>query len=411
MEIQGNRKRVANDTTDAELNDHVTIQIALLAFRNECVPGRFTELLRWLDRLRGIAENIAQLGDENEQLRAIIAFNTAHIHFQAVVRQSYSMYLLEDEDGASTDAGRLARALASPANRETLLLATTWLCSVALCSSGLRRSRDSRILWEGVIEASIFPAAAKIAPPIDAEELINKWADEHKSYCRELEADGSKVIDLSFPPGFAAFHAGALILKLLQDGPDKALTDRARHLAVRALHFLQAPAIDSWMVQGYKEIRENDSLRAILDELLGYELEPVNGVQLIFRGKPRIYTLTKDSKRRYVILLPQADYFFSEPERALYDAFDTDPIQFIRNHLDEIPRSIRVQAIERKLAQIRDLQNEETITTFTKALITEVTASAIAYSLCASFNLPPEARDVIAVVVAPLIELARRKSG
>ncbi len=185
---------------------------------------------------------------------------------------------------------------------------------------------------------------------------------------------------------------------------------RARDLAVLALHFLQAPAIDGWEIQEFKKIRENDSLRAILEVLLNYDLEEDNP-QIVLPGIVRKCTLTKDPKHTYAILLPQPHYFLTEDFEAIsLHHFQMDPSNFIREHLDNLPRSIRVQSIHRNLQQIRDLQNNEKIASFGKSLATEVTASAVSYGICTAFNLPPESREIISVVIGPLIDLARRKS-
>jgi hypothetical protein len=395
------------------------VLVSLTDFGRSCVPGKFTELLSSSEVLKSIARMIILLEDEDEQETAARAFHGASRHFDFVVHQSYFMHLLEDENGDQTKAAQLARALALPERRGNVLLVLGVLCLAGLCGAALRRNRDSAFFWDTMIAvASDYPAMARLAPSIDPDAFMSKHASTIETAYRRGEAQGLRVIDLHLPLVFQTEYAYALWLELLQDGPDKAMIERIRQLLRRVLHFLQSPPIEPWILQPYKSIQPTDSLRGILDEILNYDLVDLvksndsmnSAMKEIYPNTPYQFLLTEGRilKRKYVIVFPGSRYFIGEHDEERFEEFAAHPLQFIKDHLDDIPRSIETKAVEKHVARIEALQNEENLEPWLKSFATVMTANAIALALCNSFQLPSEARAFITAFVSSLILLVRR---
>jgi hypothetical protein len=410
--------------TSQEPTDLATVLASLTDFSHRCVPGKFTELLSSSEVLNSIATMIIRLEDDDEQETAAHAFNRARMHLDSIVRRSYLMYLLEDEAGDQTKAAQLARALAIPAERANFLFALARLSEAAVCGDALRRNRDARFLWHYMLTvATNFPAMAGFAPPIDPDALMSKVASGAEAVYKRAEGRGLRLIDLDNPLAVLEEHAGALWLKLLQDGPDKAAIEQIRKLLRRALHFLQSPPGERWILQPYKSILPTDSLRGILDELLNYDLEPLSRDDLttIFMEKSSpltpafppvgpfavfgcLLTEGRFRKRKYAILFPDPQFLVNER----VEEPTAQPLQFIKDHLDDIPTSIGTKRVERHLARIEALQNEENLEPWLKTLAVGMTANAISLALCHSLQLPSEARAFITTFVNSLVLLVRR---
>ena len=395
-----------------------TVLASLMEFSNNCVPDRFTVLLSSVEVLRSIVTNINRLEDEDEQEIAVGAFSDANHHFDLVVWKAHSMHLLEEEGGAQTEAAQLARALATPARRGNFLVAIGGLCQAALCGDALRRNRDSLVVWSRAISlANTHPAVAPFAPPIDPDELMSKHASDVEATYKEWEVQGFRIIDLESPLLRLQIHAGALWLKLLQDGPDKAVIEQTRQLLHRSLYFLKAPSDERWTLRPYSLIGPTDNLRAILNELLRHDLEPMprgndstaSLMEEIFPNNPPPYQLTEGRlrKRRYVILFPRSLYFITEPDELILRAAAEHPVKFIRDHLEDMPRSLGVLEVERRLVGIENLQNDENLATWAKTVAVGMTANAIAAAVCNSLQLPSEARAFITVFASSLVLLVR----
>lgn len=411
------------DGAVAMTNEDPTTLAAVLAslmeFSRNCIPGRFTELLMFAELLRSIATVVLRLEDEDELDAAALAFHQASQHFAAVVLESHSMYLLEDEAGAAVGAAQLERALAPPLRRANFLLALSGVCLASLCGDALRRNRVSLSLWEPMIAvASTYPAVGCLAPTIDPDWVISAYDGFVGELHKNFEREGFEIIDLELPLHLLRVHAGALWLKLVQSGPDSATIERTRQLLHRALYFLQSPPDERWILQPYRRIGPTDSLRGILNELLRRDLElrpttnaPMHNImEEIFPNQHFVCHLTEGRirKRQYVILFPASRYFIAEKDERLFKSAAEHPLQWVRDHLGDIPRSLGVQQVRKEVARMEDLQNDENLEAWTKTVAVGMTANAISVALCNSLQLPSEARAFITVFVSSLVLLLRR---
>lgn len=396
------------------------VLLCLMEFSQNCVPARFTELLKSAEALRSLVPMITGVEDEGEQDIAAHAFSRASSHFNFVVRRSYSMHLLEDEDEAQTTEARLARSLATPEKRLDFLLALSGLCCATLCGDALRRNPNSLSLWVEMIQvASNYPALAAFAPPIDSDALMARYDSLVETIHKQWDEQGLRVIDLVFPLFLPRIHAGALWLKLLQEGADKATIERIRQLEHRVLHFLNSTSGERWILQPYKHILPTDSLRGILNELLSRDLQleaesddSDRWIEKIFPLRRPAFRVTEGRirKHHYVILFPVPSYFITEDDERLFKAAADHPLQFIRDHLKDLPRSVGTREVERHVARIEDLQNDEKLAAWSKTLAVGMTANAIAVALCNSFEWPSEVRPFITTFVSSLVLLFRRNS-
>lgn len=408
--------------TNEEPTSLTAVLDCLAEFSHNCVPAGFTGLLRSAEAVKSIATMIAWLEDEEEVDTAAVALKRALQHFDSVVRESLSMYLLEDEDGAQTTAAQLARVLATPARRGNFLLALVGLSLAAVLGDALRRNQTSLSLWEEmIVTASTYPAVACFAPPIDIDALLNQHTSDVALLYDSWESRDFKVIDLEMPLRLLRLHAGALWLKLLQNGPDKAVIERTRQRLQRALYFLQSSPGERWILQPYKLIGPTDSLRGILNELLSHDLEfwPRRDdskdrlIEQIFPTQSFLCKLTvgRIRKREYVILFPALRYFITEKNENLFKTAAEHPLRFVRDHIEDMSKSLGAQQTKKELERIEDLQNGEKLAAWAQTVTVGLTANAVSVALCNLLGLPSEARAFITVFTGSLILLIQRRSN
>ena len=398
------------------------VATSLEIFSHDCVPARFTQLLKNSEALHLIAEKIISLEAESERELAADSFiRGAFLHFNTTVYDSFSMRLLEDEDLKRGKVSQLAQALNTPQHRLNFLLARSCLCEAALCGHLLQRNRESLSLWSEMVDiSSRHPSLSSFAPPLpDPDILLRRFTDRAEQSYRQIEEQGLSIVDIEGPFYRSLVEAGFIWLKLVQEGSDRVLIERARRLVHKVLYFLQSPPGERWILQPYRFIQPTDSLREILNEILRHHLETphfLNDPDFVkfFPTTDSCFVLTEGRirKRRYFVTFPPLSCFCGKKNDSadIRDAA-ANALLYIRNHLDDIPQSNAATHVQMFLSRIEELQRGEDIKTASKKFGVGITANAIALAVCDSFQLPSEARGIIAVFVNALMPLLWRGSN
>jgi hypothetical protein len=381
----------------------------------DCKPQPFLRLAATARDFVSVASSLRDLEDVLEFEKAFSQIMGLLVRFYAAFQQAHDMGLLASIDETTRSSPRelreLDRALEYPARRISCLLA---VCQLALATAtliGMRRFPSYYFPWTHMF-ALLFeqPALAALFQGVDLAKWESIKEEPGERFAALAESGGFLRICIRPCCNGLVYEAGALWTDSLVRGlEEKKLKECADRMG-RLVSFLTMPARDRWILQQYTSIGSTDSMQEVLKEILRHDIRLVSeadGVELDKLGQyarglddlPADMLLLAHGwlkKRKYLVALPDFQYFVGRLSSTTFEEASTDPVQFLRRHWRDAPGSLiaehRRQWLSRIEGAIADTKFRDTM----EHVIANLAGDTFAYAISSSVGTSPEVSIFIA---------------
>jgi hypothetical protein len=109
-------------------------------------------------------------------------------------------------------------------------------------------------------------------------------------------------------------------------------------------------------------------------------------------------------RKRYLVILPQLAYLSRTVNSDDLNAWQSDPLQFLKQHIGDIPDSVAVDNVRLRLERVRFLQIDLEAQQFALNVMNHATAEGLALVACRTVGLPNEVSIFLTPIIEPLIQ-------
>jgi len=381
-------------------------------------PGSFGHLIGAITFLRDLGENwIREAPLENvgaacgtwlEHARKLyLSFN-----------ESAALKLLNDCDSSQGDLGRLCIALQSPQQRYDVLYQLNDMSTAITLCEVLRR--DPSVYHAVAALSSLLtstPSYAALVKPVgvDFGEILKELEHMETRFPVFVSQQGYRLIDVAGGLLSLGQRTDLLTAKFLLDGDWQTL-DETASLLNRAIDFLERDGSLEWPIQEWWKIREGDSMRAILSALRTYTgfFRPVNEEFLkacaangFHRSNSLVSTTLRyqrDESLGFLVYLPSPDVVLPAGWPAVdQELARSDVGRYLVEALKTWPLTGELSRLKSRLYILNRWRTQHRVAEVIGDSSTELAALGLTEAICQILNLPPEAKDILLIVVLGLV--------
>ena len=385
------------------------------AIWENCKPRPFLQLAATGRNLVAAASWLNDVRDELEFEKAFNRFGGLLVRFIASSQQAYDMGLFAGVDESTRSSPRelrdLDRALAYPSHRISCLVAVRQLAEATACFIGTRRFPSYYLPWPHMFHLLFEqPVLAGIFHGVD----LTKWAPMRREPNQRFTAlaKSAGFLRIGIKPCCEAleYEAGELWTDSLLRGLEKDRLRECVNRLERLLSFLTLPAQEPWVLQELASIGSTDSMQAILKEVFRHDVRLVaesDGLDLRELGQyaRALDDLPKDvlalthgwiKKRRYLVALPNFQYFIPRVSSTALEDAVADPVEFLRKRWRDASKSAAAENHRLHLSRVKaaavDIRFQDTM----EHVLANLAGETFAYAISNSVGTSPEVSIFIA---------------
>ena len=394
---------------------YADLEPKLDAIADKCRPQLFLGFASTARDFISIASSLCRFEDEWEFEKAFSRLVGLFVQFHASLHQAFDMGLLVSVDETTRPSSRelreLDRALEHPDRRFWCLITVSQLAQATACLIGTRRFPAYAPPWP-IMFHLLFdePALAGIFQGVDLAKWVPLRGDAEERFARMAESAGFQRIGIRSSCEALFYEAGELWFDSLTRGIDAEKVKECAGRMGRLVVFLTLPAQERWILQEFRAIGPTDSLQSVLQEIMrhdvrvasdsdGLDLEKLGQYARGLDGMPAdVLLLTHGwiKKHKYVVSLPDFQYFIPQLSAAAFEEARSNPVDFLRRHWKDAPKSVVVQHRQRWRTKIDSAAVDAKFRGTMEHVLANLAGEAFAYAVSSSVGTSPEASIFIA---------------